>query len=381
MKNRIGYFEVFNGCAGDMLCAGLVDAGLDITLLKKELKKIPLSNYSIKIQNVKRELYHHHFMPATKFLVVLKKEEKFRKYGEIKELIKKSNLSESTKKKILKIFDIIAKAEAKVHREKIENVHFHQVGQTDAIIEVASVVIGLELLGIKKVYSSSVGISKPAPATLQIMKNIPVLIKNSPYEITTPTGISILKGLCEFKSMDEEILIEGSGYGAGEREKPSPNVLKFIYGKEKEEEYIYVVETNIDDMNPLLFENLYEKLFENGAVDVSVFTGMGKKNRPVFFLKVLVKENSLEKIKEIIFLETTTIGIRYRKEKRDILERKTEFVKTKWGKVRIKLSFSGNKIYNVSPEYDDCKKIAREHKVPLKKVMLEVNNLAKKAYL
>lgn len=381
MKNRIGYFEVFNGCAGDMLCAGLVDAGLDITLLKKELKKIPLSNYSIKIQNVKRELYHHHFMPATKFLVVLKKEEKFRKYGEIKELIKKSNLSESTKKKILKIFDIIAKAEAKVHREKIENVHFHQVGQTDAIIEVASVVIGLELLGIKKVYSSSVGISKPAPATLQIMKNIPVLIKNSPYEITTPTGISILKGLCEFKSMDEEILIEGSGYGAGEREKPSPNVLKFIYGKEKEEEYIYVVETNIDDMNPLLFENLYEKLFENGAVDVSVFTGIGKKNRPVFFLKVLVKENSLEKIKEIIFLETTTIGIRYRKEKRDILERKTEFVKTKWGKVRIKLSFSGNKIYNVSPEYDDCKKIAREHKVPLKKVMLEVNNLAKKAYL
>jgi len=178
--------------------------------------------------------------------------------------------------------------------------------------------------------------------------------------------------------MEDEIIVEGNGYGAGEREEPSPNILKFIYGRQKEEnESIYMIETNIDDMNPLIFENLYEKLFKAGAVDVSVFTGIGKKNRPVFNLCIMVKEKNFEKIKNIVFSETTTIGFRFRKEKRITLERETKEINTKWGKVRVKVSFSGDKTYNISPEYEDCKKISKKYNIPLKQVLLEVNNLSK----
>jgi len=378
MKNKCGYFEVFDGCAGDMLAGSLLDAGLDFKLLKKELDKIPLTNYTIEIKKTKRQIFSHHFITATKFLVVLKEEEKFRKYTEIIKIIEDSSLSENLKNKILKIFGILAKVESKVHREKIENVHFHQVGQTDAIVEIASVVIGLDILGIKNVYSSSIGISNPAPATIELIKGLPVIFRDTTYEISTPTGVSILKGICKFKDMEDEIIVEGNGYGAGEREEPSPNILKFIYGRQKEEnESIYMIETNIDDMNPLIFENLYEKLFKAGAVDVSVFTGIGKKNRPVFNLCIMVKEENFEKIKNIVFSETTTIGFRFRKEKRITLERETKEINTKWGKVRVKVSFSGDKTYNISPEYEDCKKISKKYNIPLKQVLLEVNNLSK----
>jgi len=378
MKNKCGYFEVFDGCAGDMLAGSLLDAGLDFKLLKKELDKIPLTNYTIEIKKTKRQIFSHHFITATKFLVVLKEEEKFRKYTEIIKIIEDSSLSENLKNKILKIFGILAKVESKVHREKIENVHFHQVGQTDAIVEIASVVIGLDILGIKNVYSSSIGISNPAPATIELIKGLPVIFRDTTYEISTPTGVSILKGICKFKDMEDEIIVEGNGYGAGEREEPSPNILKFIYGRQKEEnESIYMIETNIDDMNPLIFENLYEKLFKAGAVDVSVFTGIGKKNRPVFNLCIMVKEKNFEKIKNIVFSETTTIGFRFRKEKRITLERETKEINTKWGKVRVKVSFSGDKTYNISPEYEDCKKISKKYNIPLKQVLLEVNNLSK----
>jgi len=378
MKNKCGYFEVFDGCAGDMLAGSLIDAGLDLKLLKKELDKIPLTNYTIEIKKTKRHLFFHHFITATKFLVVLEKEEKFRKYTEIIKIIQDSSLSENIKKEILKIFYILAKVEAKAHREKIENVHFHQIGQTDAIVEIASVVIGLDILGIKNVYSSPIGISNPAPATIELIKGLPVIFRNIPYEISTPTGVSILKGICKFKNIENGIIVEGNGYGAGERKEPSPNILKFIYGKQREEEKsIYVVETNIDDMNPLIFENLYEKLFKAGAVDVSVFTGIGKKNRPVFNLCIMVEEKNFEKVKEIVFSETTTIGFRFRKEKRITLEREIKEVKTKWGRVRVKVSFSGEKIYNISPEYEDCMKISKKSNIPLKQVLLEVNNLSK----
>jgi len=378
MKNKCGYFEVFEGCAGDMLAGSLIDAGLDLKLLKEEIDKIPLKNYTIEIKKTRRHLFSHHSITATKFLVILKEEEKFRKYTEIIKIIEDSSLSENLKNKILKIFDILAKVESKVHREKIENVHFHQVGQTDAIVEIASVVIGLDILGIKNVYSSSIGISNPAPATIELIKGLPVIFRNTPYEISTPTGVSILKGICKFKDIEDEIIVEGNGYGAGERKEPSPNILKFIYGRQKEEvKNIYVIETNIDDMNPLIFENLYEKLFKSGAVDVSVFTGIGKKNRPVFNLCIMVEEKNFKKVKNIIFSETTTIGFRFRKEKRITLEREIKKIKTKWGKVRVKVSFSGDKTYNISPEYDDCRKISKKYNIPLKQILIEVNNLSK----
>ncbi|HOV21716.1 MAG TPA: nickel pincer cofactor biosynthesis protein LarC [bacterium] len=377
--SKTGYFEVFNGCAGDMIVGCLIDAGVNPSILKNELQKIPISNYTIKIKKVKRKTNSSHFISATQFIVILKEKENQRKYTEIVNLIEKSSLSDDIKRKTLKIFNILAISESKVHKEKIDNVHFHQIGQTDAIIEIASAVIGLKLLNIESVYSSSIGISMPSPATLEILKGLPVLIKHIPYEISTPTGVSILKGLCKFHEIDEKISIEGYGYGTGTSETLPSDIMKFIYGKEidKKKEEIYIIETNIDDMNPVIFEYLYEKLFQAGATDVSVFTGIGKKNRPVFNLQIMVNEENFEKVKEIIFSETTTIGFRYQKEDRIILQRKIKEIKTKWGSVKIKISFYGGKIYNISPEYDDCKKISKKFKIPLKNVITEVNNLSK----
>ena len=372
MKSKTGYFEVLNGCAGDMLVGSLIDAGLSLPNLKRELSKIPLDDYEIKIKKVKRKTHFNHFLQATQFLVKVKREKDITPYSEIINLIEKSKIKGEYKSKIKNIFEILAKAEAVVHGENIENIHFHQVGQIDAIVEISSFVIGLDLLGIEKVFSSAVGISNPAPATVEMMKNIPVVFKSVPYEITTPTGIAILKGMCNFE-IPENFYVEKEGYGAGERNEPFPNVVKFFIGEErKEKEEIIVVETNIDDFSPVFAGYVIDKLKKAGALDVVVFTGTGKKNRPIFKLEVLTPEEKFKEIVETIFKETTTIGLRFRKEKRIVLEREISEVKTKWGSVRIKTTYFNGKKVNISPEFEDCKKIAEEKKVSLKDVYMEI---------
>jgi uncharacterized protein (TIGR00299 family) protein len=371
---KVGYFEVFDGCAGDMLAGSLIDAGLDIELLKKELMKLPLKNYQIQTKKIKRKTHFGHFIEGTQFSVIpVGKWNDKTSYNEICKIIEKSLFHPDIKEKIIKIFDILAEGESRVHSEEKKKLHFHEVGQIDAIIEIATVVIGIELLEIKKVFSSSVGISKIAPATIEILKGVPTIIKNVPYEITTPTGASIIKGISNFSSELSDFFINKVGYGAGTREDPSPNMVKFLIGEKKDErESVVFIETNIDDMNPVLIGHLVEKLYKDGAFDVSVFCGIGKKNRPVFKIEIIVPEEKFQKISKILFEESTTLGFRYRKENRVILERKIKEIETEFGKIKVKFSYLDGKLINISPEYEDCKKISEGKQIPLKIVYQKV---------
>lgn len=368
--SRVGFFDVLNGCAGDMLAGSLIDAGLDIEILQEELRKLPLENYKIKIEKVKRKTDFGHSIEGTKFIVesIGKWNEKT-SYKEILDIIEKSSFSLKTKEKIIKIFDILAEGEVSIHKEKKEKLHFHRVGQIDAIIEIVSVIVGLELLEIEKIFSSAVGVSNLAPATIDILKDVPLVFRDSPFEITTPTGASILKGIADFSYFYSNFYLDRVGYGAGTRDQPSPNMVKFLIGRlEKKGEEIIVVETNIDDMNPVLFSNLFEKLFEAGALDVSLFQGIGKKGRPMFKLEIILPDFKLKEISEILFKESTTIGLRFRKEKRVVLERDVKEIDTSLGKIRLKISYINGKEMNISPEYEDCKKISKEKNIPLKRV-------------
>lgn len=367
---RIGYFEVFNGCAGDMICASLIDTGLNIEILKEKLNGLGLKNFEIKIEKVKRRNNWGHFIEGTRFIVIpTEKWNNETPYTKIVEIIEKSSFDRSIKEKILNIFDILANAESKIHKETKDILHFHQIGQIDAIVEIATTILCLNMLEIEKVYSSPVGISNLAPATSIILEKTPVVIKNIPFEITTPTGAAILKGVADFSEIKNNLYIENIGYGAGEKECPSPNMMKFIIGKIIEDkDEVYVIETNIDDINPVLFQNLIEKLFKTGAIDVSIFQGIGKKNRPVFKLEILTPQEKFEEIGKILFEESSTIGFRFRKEKRMILEREIKEISTEIGRVRVKIAYLKGEKINISPEYEDCLRISKEKNISLKKV-------------
>ncbi|RKY32034.1 MAG: nickel pincer cofactor biosynthesis protein LarC [Candidatus Omnitrophota bacterium] len=371
---RIGYFEIFNGCAGNIFVGSLIDAGLPLEELESHIEKIPLKNYKIQIERVKRKVNFSHSVSGTLFRVIPEKGkwDETVPYLRILELIDESRLSQGQKEKIKEIFRILADAESKVHGEPLEKLHFHKIGQVDAIIEISSVVIGLELLGIEKVYFSKIGISNPSNATIEILKGLPVIMRNTPYEITTPTGAAIVKGFYQGYNAFPEFVLEKVGYGAGEREEPSPNMLKFFIGLSKDSERIVVIETTIDDQPPELFEVIFDRLFENGAIDVSITHAHGKKGRPVFNLKILAPEYSFEKIIKTIFSETTTLGIRYRVENRILLEREIKELETKFGKIPVKIAYFGGERVNISPEYEICKKISNEKKIPLKEVYLEI---------
>lgn len=374
MSPKAGYFEVLNGCAGDMLAGSIIDAGLPLEELKKELKKIPVVSYHVEAEKVLKKTTYGHSIEATQFRVIPgKKWDDSTSYAKITGLIDASALSESNKNNIKKVFAVLARAESSVHRESIKHAHFHQVGQVDAIVEVASTVIGLDMMGVGNVYSSSMGVAKPAPATLEMLKGLPVVMKSVDAEIITPTGAAIIKGLCSVSENLPGLSISQVGYGAGEMDLPYANVLKFLLCSSGiKNDSIIVLQTNIDDMSPLLFENLFEKLFASGALDVSVYQGFGKKNRAVFNLQIILPENLLKDMARIVFKETTTLGIRFRKESRKILEREECPIKTKWGEVRIKKGYMDGKIVNAAPEYSDCKKIADKHGIPLKLVFEEI---------
>lgn len=371
---KIGYFEVQSGCAGDMLVASLLDAGLDIRLLKKELTKLPFSDYSIAVRKVDRPTHYGHNLKATIFEVKPGKNWlDSTSYSDICKLIDQATFSSTRKKKIKGIFQILAEGESKAHGEPISKVHFHQVGQVDALVEVAGVVAGLELLGIEKVYCSQIGLANPAPATSEIGRGMPVILTGQKWEITTPTGISIIKAITELPGFSPEITLTRVGYGAGTRLEPAPNVVRFMEGLTfSGPEQIQVIETNLDDINPLFFDRILERLFQAGALDVGFFPGQTKKNRPVFDLKIQAPLERFEQVAKVIFEETTTLGLRYRTENRLVLDRKMETVDTTWGKIPVKIGFFQGKPVNIAPEYDVCKKISRQHKVPLKKVYQEV---------
>jgi len=386
---KIAYFDCFSGISGDMTVGALLDAGLKIETLEKELKKLGLSGYQLEVNKVAKK-----GISATKFNVKIKEEGVERRFKDILAILKESKLDEEIKKETKKIFFNIAQAESKIHRKDIDKIHFHEIGGLDSIIDITSAVIGIKTLGIEEIHSSALPVGKsfvkcthgvipvPAPATLELLKNIPTYSGGIESEMITPTGAGIISTLA--KSFGERPLmkIERIGYGAGEKEFTIPNLLRVSIGEKilKDENlkdgYVsdeaVLIETNIDDINPEFYDYIMEKLFSQGALDVFLTPIQMKKNRPAHMLSIIAYEQNLKEMLEVLFSESTTLGVRIREIKRLRLVQQNFIAETKYGKIRVKVGIFKGEIKNIAPEYEDCKKIAKQHKIPLKEVYEEV---------
>ncbi|HWT75403.1 MAG TPA: nickel pincer cofactor biosynthesis protein LarC [Mobilitalea sp.] len=314
-----------------------------------------------------------------------------RNFADIENIINHSHLKEHIKKLSMDIFMKVAQAEAKVHHKPLEEVHFHEVGAIDSIIDIVGAAICLDYLQVDKIMASSVQVGGgfvkcahgiipvPGPATTEILRNIPIKTGIVQFETTTPTGAAILAATVEEFIDQMDFKIEKIGYGIGHRDLEIPNVLRVYFGCEEDREETeeqYIIETNIDDMNPELYEYVEEKLFANGALDVYKTPITMKKGRPATKLSILTNIKSERNILDVIFQETTSIGIRKYKVEKIMLHREIEQINTKYGKVRVKKSYYQGELVKSKPEYEDCKRIALEQNLTLLEVYNEVNQVS-----
>jgi len=316
---------------------------------------------------------------------------------EIREIIGKAGISEGAKSTVIAIFEALGAAEAKVHNIDIEKVHFHEVGAVDAMVDIVCASVGAEALGVDEIVCSPLNVGGgtvkcahgtfpvPAPATVELLKNAPVYSSGIQAELVTPTGAAIVKTLASRFEPFPEMKIEKTGYGAGTRDFPGhANVVRLTIGEARPElaaktpqETVTVLEASLDDLNPQVFGYVMDRLLEEGALDAFGAPVQMKKNRPGMLLTVLCRPEDASKLTELIFTETTTLGVRRREENRQALARKWITVATRWGDVRLKVASLNGTVTNYAPEYEDCRRIAMEHHVPLKSVMQE----AVQAYL
>jgi uncharacterized protein (TIGR00299 family) protein len=389
---KIAYFDCFSGISGDMTVGALLDAGLKIETLEKELKKLGLSGYQLEVKKVVKK-----GISATQFKVKIKEEGVERRFKDILTILEKSKLDEEIKKETKKIFFNIAQAESKIHQKDMDKIHFHEIGGLDSIIDITSAVIGIKTLGIEEIHSSALPVGKgfvkcahgvipvPAPATLELLKNIPTYSGGIESEMITPTGAAIISTLAKSFGKRPLMKIESIGYGAGEKEFTIPNLLRVSIGEKilKDEKlkdgYVsdeaVLIETNIDDMNPEFYDYIMDKLFSQGALDVFLVPIQMKKNRPAHMLSIIVYEQNLKEILEVLFSESTTLGVRIREVKRLRLDQQNFMAETKYGKIKVKVGMFKGEIKNIAPEYEDCKKMAKQHQVPLKEVYEEAKKV------
>jgi len=378
------YFDCFAGISGDMIIGAFLDAGISFSLLEKELAKLNLMGYYLSCEKCTKNN-----ISATKFSVNVTNDQHHRALTEIIEIINKSSLNDKIKDDATSIFKIIGNVEASIHNTDIESVHFHEIGAIDSIIDICGAAICFHELGISQIISSPINTGKgtintahgvlpvPAPATAELLKGIPIYSGNISAELTTPTGAAIIKHYCQNFSNLPDLKISSIGYGAGTKDLPIPNVLRIFIGDPADfdivdaDDEVIEVETSVDDMNPEYFSYLFDLLTAEGALDISVIPAMMKKNRPGHIIKIVAHKEKSNKIAEILFRETTTSGFRIRSVKRKTLERFFITVKTKFGEIRVKIHKMDKMPTTISPEYEDCKRAAQEHKVPLKNVYNE----------
>ena len=366
---KILYLDCQSGISGDMFVGAMLDVGLDFLFLQRELSKLKLKGYSLRRRKVIRDS-----IKGTKFDVLIKNKKRgHRSLKDILNLIDKSALSGDVKELSKNIFLNIGRAEAKAHNTRLDKVHFHEVGYIDSIIDIVGAAIALRKLGIDKVYGSPINSGINAPATLYLLEGLKVNFLHTPHEMVTPTGAAIYKTLVKDIKSQPAIDVSRVGFGAGDSNiDGSPNILRVVMGEKKDSAYgtdkVTVIETNIDDMKPVMYEYVIEKLFEAGALDVFITSTYSKKTRIGILLTVLTKEALMMKMADIIFKETTTIGLRYYQADRFMLKRSIEKVKIKGHTVNVKVSKLDNSRYKFTPEYEDCKKIAKKAGLPLIKV-------------
>ena len=359
---KVAYFDCISGAAGDMIIGALLDAGLPFDKFESEIAKLNLSGYELKSERVTRN-----HIAGTKFTVELIEKQPYRKPKEIIEIIENSGLDKDIKLKSIEIFNRLAEAEATAHGEPLEKVHFHEVGAVDAIIDICGTVAALKLLEIGKVYSSILPLGTgtletdhglmpvPAPATAELVKDIPVRITTVEAELTTPTGAAILTTLAEFT--DPGIIqFKDTGYGAGSRDMPGlPNVMRVMITDTESEfdhDMIKILETNLDRVTPEISGALLDELMSAGALDVFITPVFMKKNRSGHLLTVLCQADKVNKLTKIIFGLGMTLGIRVESRSRIKLDRREVTVSTSSGEIGVKIAtLDGRDI--IFPEFED----------------------------
>jgi pyridinium-3,5-bisthiocarboxylic acid mononucleotide nickel chelatase len=418
---RIAYLDCFSGISGDMFLGALIDAGVSLEIFRKAVEALGVGA-ELEISRVDRS-----GISATKVNVVLSAEKQGHETGrtgipdlhghtrshehshshehhhgrglvEIREIIGKAELGESAKKTVVAIFEKLGAAEAKIHNVPIETIHFHEVGAIDALVDITCAAVGAEALGVDEIVCSPLNVGGgtvncahgtfpvPAPATVELLRGAPVYSSGLEAELVTPTGAAIVRALATGFAPFPEMKIERAGYGAGTRDFSNhANVLRITIGEcslqikageaarptRTEVETISVLEANLDDLNPQVFGYVMDRLLEAGALDVFGTPVLMKKNRPGTLLTILAKPEDAEKLAQIVFAETTTLGVRQRREQRQALARRWELVSTRFGDVRIKIASMNGSVTHYAPEYEDCRRIASEQRVPLKTVMQE----------
>ncbi|HBT19805.1 MAG TPA: nickel pincer cofactor biosynthesis protein LarC [Peptococcaceae bacterium] len=375
---KTAYIDCFSGISGDMLIGALLDAGMPFEELKKGLNLVDISGYEIEHKKVNKR-----GIMATQFKVTAEEKHPSRNLEDIEKIIKGSRLPKKVKEISFKVFSRLAEAEAKVHGVPVEKIHFHEVGAVDTLVDVIGSVYSFYFLKIEKIFASSLPlgggtvkcqhglIPVPAPATLELVKEIP--LRESPWEgeLVTPTGAALVTTLAESFGPIPSMKITGSGYGAGSKDLPHPNVMRIILGEAErkntneqwDQDEIGIIEANIDDMNPEIYTYLEKLILKEGGLDFYITPIYMKKNRPGTKLTVLCPLSHMEKLCSLILKETTTLGCRMRTEKRYKARWSILKIKTPYGYVDVKYS---PETKTLSPEFSQCEKLAADNGVPLK---------------
>ncbi len=377
---RVCYLDCFSGIAGDMLLGALVDAGLGIEKLQAAVDKLGIDGLSVDAEPVKRG-----GLAATKVRVEAASDHSHRSLSTIERIIGESELDDGTKGDSLRVFRRLGEVEARAHAIPIEKVHFHEVGALDSIADIVGSCAGFRALGVDRILCSPINLGSgtvqaahgtmpvPAPATARLVEGIPTYSDGPAVELTTPTGAALAVTLSSAFGPPPAMRIETSGYGAGTRDFPKrANLLRVLVGSAEDDGFapseVWVLEATIDDMTPEMAGYAMERLLEAGALDVTLSPVYMKKNRPGFNLTVLAAPSDRVPLGEMMLSETSTIGIRESLARRRTLQRTWKPVQTRYGTVRVKTAGAAGVGSNFAPEYEDCRKLARKHGVPFKRV-------------
>ena len=385
---KIAYLDCFSGVSGDMFVGSLLDAGLPSERLEGVIAGLGLDGFTI---SSKREERNHIF--GTRFSVELRREDQpSRHLKDIKKILRSSDLLPQVVEKCISIFERLAAIEGGVHHIPPEKVHFHEVGAVDSIVDVVASVAGIHLLGIDKLFVSKIPVGSgmiasahghiplPAPATIALLKGVPIYDSGQDVEMVTPTGAALLTSLGISFGPMPPMTIEHIGYGVGTRTLPDrPNLLRILVGSDAERgksETVVLLESNLDDMNPELLGYLMDRLFEAGALDVSFSHIHMKKNRPGIRLQVIGHPEDRDRLVGIVFRESTSLGIRISYSQREVLERNEMTVNSPWGKMRLTQVTDRDQGRVLVPEYEECRRIARQHNLPLRDVYAWAGSLS-----
>lgn len=386
---KIAYFDCLAGASGDMILGALLDAGLSDQDLLQGINALDLSGFDLNIQTV----YKNGFR-ATKADIRIEDNITERRLPDIEAIIQDSDLPEDIKTKSIAIFQRIGAVEAEIHGTPLQEVHLHELGGLDTIVDVVGTLIGLDLLDVRQVYASPLPLGRgfthgkhgiiplPAPATLALLEGVPVTGSDLDIELVTPTGAALLTSLAESFGPIPEMTLKTIGYGAGTKELSIPNVIRLLIGTQLSDtnhiiETLVMLETNIDDLNPEVYEYVMKRLLEAGALDVSINPIQMKKNRPGILLQVLCRPKDAENLTSILFTETSTLGVRKQNLERVSIPRTIQIIETPYGKIRMKIAQNQDGSIKFAPEYEDCWTLAETNNIPLIDIYKMAETLAR----